>query len=300
MTLGSIHSEFQNSATVDTEAVVAPAGVLISATGTTPASRDHDGQHCPANSATHRAAPASHHSHGIRHCGRSGGLPVGSWVRAAYLRLRRCWRDSGPLPRWGASVPASGRAVSASRPSPGPTPGAPRRRRPVRRRHRRHRPRPAVRAWRRRWAERPRAPAWCGRPRSRWAPPRDRRSRRGPAARWCARGRRYLGSRSLSHARIGVATKIDEYAPVIRPMSNARAKSSSVDGAEPERPDDEQRRAPGSRATNDVLNERISTWLSDRFTMSRTCQPGRCRAASCSPSPCRTRRRCRRASTRGW
>ncbi len=39
---------------------------------------------------------------------------------------------------------------------------------------------------------------------------------------------RYRGSRSLSAARIGVAMKIDEYEPVMRPTSSARAKSSSA------------------------------------------------------------------------
>src|SRR5205823_9674620 len=36
---------------------------------------------------------------------------------------------------------------------------------------------------------------------------------------------RHFGSRSFSMARIGVATKIDEYDPVMRPTSSATAKS---------------------------------------------------------------------------
>ena len=56
--------------------------------------------------------------------------------------------------------------------------------------------------------------------------------------------------------------------------------------------------ATGSSATTEVLIERTRVWLTARFAAwSRS--PVRGEGLGCSPGPCRTPRRCRRASTRG-
>ena len=64
-----------------------------------------------------------------------------------------------------------------------------------------------------------------------------------------------------------MATKIDEYEPVIRPTSSASAKSSSVTAPSSTDADDEQRQH-GRTAAMLVFSERISTWFIDRLTMS--------------------------------
>src|SRR6185436_18390495 len=81
---------------------------------------------------------------------------------------------------------------------------------------------------------------------------------------------------SFSHATIGVATKIDEYAPVIRPTNSASAKSCRPTAPRPKRPTTSSD-TTGNTATNDVFNDRISTWLSDLFTIIEYVEP-RCPA----------------------
>ena len=93
-----------------------------------------------------------------------------------------------------------------------------------------------------------------------------RRAERSPGGRRSASAR-YCGSRSFHHASSGAATKIDEYEPMNRPAASASAKSSSAVApkiTEPTISSD----STGSSATNDVESERISTWFSDRFTIS--------------------------------
>jgi hypothetical protein len=74
-----------------------------------------------------------------------------------------------------------------------------------------------------------------------------------------ARCWRYRGSRSFRITRSGTATKIDEYAPVMTPISIANAKSFSVS------PPNNRSDRIGSTTTSDVFTDRISTWFMDRF-----------------------------------
>src|SRR5260221_6425559 len=71
---------------------------------------------------------------------------------------------------------------------------------------------------------------------------------------------------------MGVATKIDEYAPVMRPTNSASAKSRNVTAPKIPLPTNSSE-ATGSNATNDVLSDRIRTWFMERFTMSEYVSP---------------------------
>ena len=78
---------------------------------------------------------------------------------------------------------------------------------------------------------------------------------------------RHFGSRLLSMARIGVAMKIDEYDPVMRPTSRATAKSCSATAPRIHEPTTNSD-STGSTAARLVLSERISVWFIDRLTIS--------------------------------
>src|SRR5918996_5617480 len=66
---------------------------------------------------------------------------------------------------------------------------------------------------------------------------------------------RYLGSRSFHTDKTGVATKIDEYAPIRRPTRRARARSLSVSA--PSSPAPTNRSPPtGRMVASDVFRER--------------------------------------------
>ncbi len=78
---------------------------------------------------------------------------------------------------------------------------------------------------------------------------------------------RYFGIRSLRIASIGVATKIDEYEPVIRPTSSARENSRSATA--PMMPEPMiSRDSTGRTAARLVLSERINIWFIDTLMMS--------------------------------
>ena len=72
------------------------------------------------------------------------------------------------------------------------------------------------------------------------------------------------GSRSRIAASNGVAIKIDEYAPVARPIKSARDKSFNVPA--PRSPAPTKRIEPtGSKATMVVLIDRMTVWLIARL-----------------------------------
>ncbi len=72
------------------------------------------------------------------------------------------------------------------------------------------------------------------------------------------------GSRSRIAASNGVAIKIDEYAPVARPIKRARDKSFNVPA--PRSPAPTKRIEPtGSKATMVVLIDRMTVWLIARL-----------------------------------
>src|SRR5205823_5827429 len=71
---------------------------------------------------------------------------------------------------------------------------------------------------------------------------------------------RNFGSRSLSSASIGEATKIEEYVPDATPTNRANAKSFRVE------PPNSRSDRIGSSTTNDVFTDRINTWFSEMFT----------------------------------
>ena len=77
----------------------------------------------------------------------------------------------------------------------------------------------------------------------------------------------------LSTPSTGVATKIDEYAPVSMPMNRARANSRSVTCPSIQAPTTSSDET-GSRADSDVFSERISTWFVDTLTRSAAPEPG--------------------------
>ena len=93
---------------------------------------------------------------------------------------------------------------------------------------------------------------------------------------------RYRGSRSF-HGSSGVATKIDEYAPMSRPMNSARPKSRNARA--PSRPDahDEQRRDRQQRDERGV--QRPHQHLVQRAVRHRRVRQAldRRRAGACSP-----------------
>lgn len=71
----------------------------------------------------------------------------------------------------------------------------------------------------------------------------------------------------MRRARVGEAMKMEEYAPVVRPMKRARPKSSSAVAPRTQAPITRIDRI-GRMATRDVLIERASTWFTDRLTTS--------------------------------
>jgi hypothetical protein len=76
-----------------------------------------------------------------------------------------------------------------------------------------------------------------------------------------------LGSRDLRTARIGVAMKIDEYDPVMRPTSRATAKSCRATAPRIQAPTTSSD-STGSTAARLVFSDRIRVWFIDRFTIS--------------------------------
>ena len=64
-----------------------------------------------------------------------------------------------------------------------------------------------------------------------------------------------------------MATKIDEYAPVSEADEQRERRSPAARRAPSIQTPTTSSDATGSSATNEVFSERISTWLSDRFTI---------------------------------
>ena len=64
-----------------------------------------------------------------------------------------------------------------------------------------------------------------------------------------------------------MATKIDEYAPVMQTDEQREGEVAEREARRRGQAPTNSSDATGSSATNEVLSERISTWLSDRFTI---------------------------------
>jgi hypothetical protein len=67
-------------------------------------------------------------------------------------------------------------------------------------------------------------------------------------------------------ARSGEAMKIEEYAPLVSPMTSASPKSSSVVAPSSNDPTTSTE-STGTMATSDVLIDRAKVWFMDRFTV---------------------------------
>ncbi len=76
----------------------------------------------------------------------------------------------------------------------------------------------------------------------------------------------YFGSRFLSTARSGVATKIEEYVPVSMPTSSAMANSWRLVAPMMNDPTTNNE-ITGKAEDNVVLSERAKTWFDDTLTM---------------------------------
>ena len=193
------------------------------------------------------------------------------------------WPTAGRRRRASAAAASAGgppAAACSTRRRPRRPPGwpAPPRPRPPRRppgpgraaRRRTARPRPPRSArhggtgsrspYRRRPSPWPRA---CDRSR-----PGSRPAPRPPAAaRPACASARYFGSRSLRSHTIGVARKIEEYAPAARPTNSTSARSLIVPTPSSPAPTNSSP-ATGSSAISEVLIERISVWLTARLAAS--------------------------------
>ena len=189
--------------------------------------------------------------------------------------LRRCWRPRGlAAPRATAAAGRRGRC-RAARGVAAAAGAAPGRRR--RRRRRRHVVGGVVAGGR---CPRRRPGTSAGSP----APHRRHRSHE---LRLGEVGGRALAQRAVPRLALlepredGVATKIDEYAPVSRPTNSARAKSRSASAAERVRAHEQQRRHRQQR--DDRRVDRAHQHLVQRPVRpsSSRCRRGRCRGARC-------------------